>query len=181
MVHGLVHEHGGHVVVESCPDRGSRFRVIWPVLTDHGAAAPREPAGVVMNHAPRKALMGSVLVVDDDESVGGFMRELLESWGLEAVYLPRPELALDLVRAEPRRFDALITDQSMPKMTGLELAQRLQRIRSDLPIILYSGHGEGLADAEAAAVELCAVMRKPVDPAELGIVLARCLPPGPGG
>jgi CheY-like chemotaxis protein len=119
-----------------------------------------------------------VLVVDDDETVGAFMRELLETWGLQAVCLPRPELALELVRAEPRRFDVLITDQSMPKMSGMELAQRIRRIRADLPIILYSGHGEGLAGDEVGAAGLSAVMRKPIDPVELGQVLTRCLASG---
>jgi len=178
MVHGIVHEHGGHVAVESSPDRGSRFRVVWPALTDAQVVAPSEPDGIVSSHAPRTVLDGSVLVVDDDETVGAFMRELLETWGLQAVCLPRPELALELVRAEPRRFDVLITDQSMPKMSGMELAQRIRRIRADLPIILYSGHGEGLAGDEVGAAGLSAVMRKPIDPVELGQVLTRCLASG---
>ena len=89
-----------------------------------------------------------MLVVDDDETVGRFMRELLETWGLQAVCLHRPEAALELIRAEPSRFDVLITDQSMPKMSGMELAQRIRQFHDDLPIILYSGHGDGLAGDE---------------------------------
>ena len=121
-----------------------------------------------------------MLVVDDERRVGEFMRELLETWGLQATCLPRPEAALELVRAEPRRFDVVITDQSMPKMSGTELAQRIRRLSADLPIILYSGHGDGLAGAAAGAAGLSAVMRKPIDPVELGQVLTRCLASGAG-
>jgi CheY-like chemotaxis protein len=114
-------------------------------------------------------------VVDDEESVGAFMCELLETWGLQASYAARPEAALELVRAAPRQFDVVVTDQSMARMTGLQLAQRLREIRDDLPVILYTGHGEGLADEDVGAARLCAVVRKPVDPALLSQVLGRCL------
>jgi len=175
MVHGIVHEHGGHVVVESSPGQGARFRVLWPVVSDTADAMPRERERVLPLRPPRPALSGSVLVVDDEESVGEFMRELLETWGLQASFASRPEAALEQVRAAPRRFDVIVTDQSMAKMTGLQLALRLHEIRPELPVILYTGRGEALADEDVGAARLCAVVRKPVDPALLSQILARCL------
>jgi CheY-like chemotaxis protein len=178
MVHGIVHEHGGHVAVESSPGQGARFRVMWPAMASLRDAVPSETtrdAPARPPRPPRPALNGTVLVVDDEETVGEFMRELLESWGLQATCTSRPEAALDLVRTAPRQFDVVITDQSMPKMTGLELAQRLRQLRADLPVILYTGHGGHMADDEVDAAQLCAVMRKPVDPALLSQTLARCL------
>jgi CheY-like chemotaxis protein len=108
-------------------------------------------------------------------AVGEFMRELLGTWGLNATFVPGPEDALDLVRAEPLRFDVVITDQSMPRVTGLTLARRLREIRADIPVILYSGHGDAVAETEISAARLCAVMRKPIDPVLLSQTLARCL------
>ena len=174
MVHGIVHEHGGHVVVETRPGAGTRFRVLWPALA--GKQAVVEPLDTgLRSRAPQPSLRGTVLVVDDEETVGEFMRELLDTWGLQAVYASRPEAALDLVRAEPQRFDVVITDQSMPRLTGLELAERLRQCRSDLPVVLYTGHGDGLAGTDLARAALHAVLRKPVDPVQLSQVLVRCL------
>jgi CheY-like chemotaxis protein len=89
----------------------------------------------------------------------------------------RPEAALDLVRAEPRRFDVVITDQSMPRLTGLDLARRLKALRADLPVVLYTGHGDGLSGADVESAGVSVVIRKPVDPVNLGQVLKRCLAP----
>jgi CheY-like chemotaxis protein len=175
MVHGIVHEHGGHVVVESSPGAGARFRVVWPAVTDTLEVARGEPQAETRLRASRPAMTGSVLVVDDEETVREFMRELLESWGLTATCTSTAAAAIDLVRAEPRRFDVVITDQSMPKMTGLALAQQLRQIRADLPVILYTGNGEGLAGEEVDAARLCALMLKPIDPTLLSQTLARCL------
>jgi PAS domain S-box-containing protein len=179
MVHGIVHEHGGHVVVESMPGQGAQFRVMWPVASDAGAVVPGEAGRDAAARPLRPRLEGTVLVVDDEVSVGEFMRELLGTWGLKATWTARPEEALELVRADPLRFDVVITDQSMPKLTGVTLARGLHELRADLPVILYTGHGEGLADGDVSAARLCAVMRKPVDPALLSQTLARCLASAP--
>jgi two-component system cell cycle sensor histidine kinase/response regulator CckA len=175
MVHGIVHEHGGHVLVESSPGRGARFRLLWPVVADGAVAEQDDAQGSTPSRPRGPALRGSVLVVDDEESVGEFMRELLETWGLQATCSPSPEAALERVRADPSRFDVVITDQSMPRMTGLQLAQRLRQVRTDLPVILYTGHGEGLSSDEVEAARLCALVPKPVDPTLLSQTLARCL------
>jgi CheY-like chemotaxis protein len=182
MVHGIVHEHGGHVVVESSPGTGARFRIAWPAVSDTLEVPGGETPGETRLRSPRPELGGSVLVVDDEETVREFMRELLESWGIDATCAPTAVAALDLVRAEPGRFDVVITDQAMPKVTGLELARRLREIRADLPVILYTGNGEGLPGDEVDAARLCALMLKPIDPTMLSQTLARCLAsksPGP--
>jgi PAS domain S-box-containing protein len=174
MVHGIVHEHGGHVVVESSLGKGAMFRILWPAVPE-GAATAQSRQNVAALRPPQAALSGSVLVVDDEETVGEFMRELLESWGLQAVFASRAAAALELVREAPHRFNAVITDQSMPRMTGLELARRLHELRGSLPVILYTGFGDGLAESDASLARLCAVIPKPVDPALLREILVKCM------
>jgi CheY-like chemotaxis protein len=79
------------------------------------------------------------------------------------------------VSTAPRRFDVVITDQSMPRMTGVQLASALQRVRSDLPVILYTGYGEGLMRPELDAAGVRALLRKPVEPAALEAALRSAL------
>jgi PAS domain S-box-containing protein len=175
MVHGIVHEHGGHVIVESSPGDGAKFRILWRQVAGHAGTGTGDADHRKSRQAPRLSLEGQVLVVDDEETVGEFMRELLDTWGLKAISVARPESALELVAATPRRFDVVITDQSMPRITGIELATRLRVIREDLPVILYTGYGDGLPDDALGAARLCAVIRKPVDPTLLSQALAGCL------
>ena len=174
MVHGIVHEHGGHVVVESAPCQGARFRVLWPAAADEahpdGAAADASRGD---RPRQRPTLSGTVLVVDDEAAVGEFMRELLETWGLNASYAPGACAALDLVTEQPARFDAVITDLSMPRMNGLQLANALRKIRADLPVILYSGYGDKVARPDLQSAGIRAVLPKPVEPAALEAVLRR--------
>ncbi|MES2564940.1 MAG: PAS domain S-box protein, partial [Pseudomonadota bacterium] len=161
-VHGLAHEAGGHIIVDEAPERGTRFRVLFPVLREHEGDT-REVAAVPAQ-APRPRLHGHVLVVDDEHAVGAFMHDLLESWGLHVTVASSAQEALTLAADAAQRFDLIITDHKMPHMTGIQLARELQTRKPTLPVVLYTGFNEGISREDIAAARLRAVMTKPIDP-----------------
>jgi len=173
-VHGILHEHGGHVVVETAAGGGARFRVLFPALGPGHEAVTA--AGKTSPGAAWATIAGRVLVVDDEEMVGDFMRDLLESRGLEVTVTRDPADALEAVRSDPGSFDLVITDQTMPKLTGLELAREIAGLGIGLPVILYSGNGEGIDDAELAAAGVRALAKKPVEPEVLLNLVTAHLP-----
>ncbi|MGE5240260.1 MAG: PAS domain S-box protein, partial [Bacteroidota bacterium] len=162
-VHGIVHEHGGHVIVETAPGAGATFRVLLkPMSRAEGAngVEEAEPAG---DTAELRRLNGRVLLVDDEPAVSEFMAELLESWGLDVVVKRNGVEAEALVADDPGRFDLVVTDQTMPKMTGLELARRLAQIRPELPVVLYTGYSERLTEELTRSAGIRALVTKPID------------------
>jgi CheY-like chemotaxis protein len=166
-VHGIVHEHQGHILVESAPGAGSRFRILLPMHAGNAPAARAEKP------VPRKKnpLRGRVLVVDDERAVADFMRELLESWGLEAAAVSSPLGVLERISRQPP--DLVILDQTMPGITGMSLAREIAAARPGLPVLLYTGNSERLERDELAAAGVRALLDKPVEPDELYRVLAR--------
>jgi PAS domain S-box-containing protein len=175
-VHGIVHEYGGHISVDTAPGRGTAFRILFPALAqDKGQASgsARSRAG------PRQAaarLNGRVLVVEDERLVAEFMGELLKTWGLKVTVKTSPVEAYDLLANDPERFDLVITDQTMPKLTGLELACRMTALRPQLPVILYTGYGEDLEQDDLTRCGVRTLIRKPLDPAALMHALHANLP-----
>jgi len=177
-VHGIVHESGGHVVVETTPGNGTRFRILFPALAQ---ATGRVGEPVRARAGGRKTptrLAGRVLVVEDERLVAEFMGELLKTWGLKVTVKTSPLEAYELVAGDPGRFDLMITDQTMPKLTGLELACRVTALRPELPVILYTGYSENLEEEELSRCGVCALVRKPLDPAVLMSALYANLPAG---
>jgi CheY-like chemotaxis protein len=164
-VHGIVHEHGGHIVVENRAAGGACFRVILPpcdAVADVDSAAPCPPGGARAD----AALRGRVLLVDDDDTARGYMTELLQAWGLEVVAFDDPIPARAAAGGAPP-FDVAILDYTMPHMTGLELARDLRSLPQAPMLFLYSGFTGGLDDARLAEAGIRARLSKPVNTAEL--------------
>jgi PAS domain S-box-containing protein len=175
-VHGIVHEHGGHVLIETGSKQGTSFRVLFPPLThplpSELPAQRARPAGA--RHTTR--LDGRVLVVDDEEMVGEFMGDLLSNWGLQVTVMDSAQEARDMFVRDPAAFDLVLTDQTMPKLTGLELAGALLSARPDLPIVLYTGYSENISSEQLARAGVQAIVKKPIDPPGLLAILRRYLP-----
>jgi CheY-like chemotaxis protein len=169
-VHGIVHEHGGHVLVDTAPGKGAHFRVLFPAVAGRVIRPPaRKPA------KPKRRLEGRVLVVDDEPMIREFLGELLGGWGLEVTLKATGLEGKRAFAAEPAGYDLVLTDQTMPRMTGLELARQVRAIRPGMPVILCTGYGENLRKAELGAAGVRALARKPVEPAELFALLKTSL------
>jgi PAS domain S-box-containing protein len=185
MVHGIVHDHGGHIVVDTSPETGTVFRLRFAAAGAAGAGA--EPGARDGGAATRRRpqLAGRVLVVDDEQMVGEFMAELLGNWGLDVVVKRNPVEAETWFEHNPDGADLVLTDQTMPKVTGLELAGRLTAMRPGLPVILYTGYGDNITEEDLARSGVRALLRKPVEPETLLAVLRAHLPgsgvDAPGG
>jgi PAS domain S-box-containing protein len=170
MVHGIVHDHGGHVLIDAVEPHGTRFRVLLPPAT----TAPLSP--VEHPHAPGPAaLAGRILLVEDEAMVAAFMAELLAGWGFDVTHCSDPLEAEDCLAGAGSRFDVVLTDQTMPGRTGIELAERVAALRPELPVLLYSGFGEGIDAGELKRSSVRALLRKPIEPQALRSALAEAL------
>lgn len=158
MVQGILGRARGHVVVESQPGRGSRFQLLFPI------ALPPETSSDVQT-IPQKAQSGAgqqIWVVDDESTVARFLRELIEEAGYRVRLFSDPTDALTAFEARPNEPDLLLTDQTMPGLSGLALALRVHSLRPTLPIILCTGYGDGLDGAEARRHGIRRYFSKPV-------------------
>jgi len=107
--------------------------------------------------------------------VAEFMVDRLSGWGLQVTARADPLSALETLQSERDLIDLVITDQTMPRLTGLELAARIRASYPDLPVVLYSGFGDGLTDEAIRDAGVLAFLKKPVEAGALFAVLQRCL------
>jgi CheY-like chemotaxis protein len=174
VVHGIVHDHGGHVLVETIAGRGTTFRILLPIAQPGTAVLP-EQAIAARSQAKPCTLRGRVLIVDDEPSVAEYMRELLDSWGLDASVAGEPEAALAMLQANTERYDVVISDQMMPRMSGVQLAEAIGRISGAPPVVLYTGCEDAVDPARMSAAGVKDVVRKPFEPSELRNLISEYL------
>lgn len=156
MLHGMLHEQGGHVLVESMPGKGARFRLLFPAIDPSIDAHDDETDN--FSKAVRQSSAAHILVVDDEVSFAKFIRELLESHDYTVTVLHDGKAALALFKNDPDAFDLLITDQTMPGLVGSRLIKAMHAINPKIPVILMSGHNDPI-DANEPVDELMPQVR----------------------
>jgi signal transduction histidine kinase len=164
-VHGIVSAHHGAINVKSRPGKGTTFEVYFPRIEQEipEEEAPETPV--------RNGHGETVLIVDDDKPLVLLGEEMLAALGYEPVGFDRGRAALAAFRADPARFDLVLTDEVMPDVTGTELAGAMHDIRPDIPIVLMTGYDGALQPDRLRSAGIREVLEKPL----LSRSLADCL------
>ena len=152
MVHGIVAEHRGTIVVDSQLGAGATFEILLPLVDAPPLAAQPLPAAPPPAVSTEMSVNCRVMYVDDDESMGFLVTRLLKRRGYRVSAFLDPEQALEALRANPADCDLLVTDFNMPHLSGIDVANAAARIRPDLPVVLISGYiTDGTQEAARAA------------------------------
>jgi PAS domain S-box-containing protein len=168
VVHGIIHEHGGYISVESAQGAGTTFVVLLP-LAESGAAVIHE------QREPVPGGTGRILFVDDEAAVVRMAGKILSRLGYQVIGQQNSVDALRLFREQPDAIDLVITDHSMPDMTGDVLATELRRIRSDIPVIICTGYSATFTPEVAKQAGLDGYLLKPAMATDLGRIVHEVL------
>lgn len=170
MVHGVIHNSGGHIVIDSLAGSGTTIRVMLPKADTLAASMTGVPTAA--EHAVKNN--GHILVVDDEEVLAHLFAEILKTHGYQVTVFSDSREALRRFYSTPAEFDAVISDQTMPGLTGVELAHALRVLRPELPIILCTGYSAALNPDIAARLRV-AFLSKPVSFDALLLTLEQAL------
>ncbi|MBN2526484.1 MAG: response regulator [Deltaproteobacteria bacterium] len=169
----IVHNHDGDIAVESKEGKGTVFYIFLPVLVA-GDERLSTPSARVSDFGATVA-GGEILWVDDKPQILRMGKRMLSPLGYKVTTADGGESAMDIFQQDPQRFCLVITDYSMPEITGVELVERLRKLRPGLPVILLSGYGEAISQEELVAIEINAFLNKPVEAKDLGKTIHRIL------
>jgi CheY-like chemotaxis protein len=167
-VQRVVSEMEGRIAVESEQGQGTTFAILLPVggeVPEHEPVeqvAVAEPIATTLD-APAARRGERVLFVDDDASVLDVGRQMLESLGYEVTACPSAMAALELLADASNEYELLLTDLTMPGMTGIDLARETRRMRPQLPIVCCTGFGDEKTERRGLAAGMNAFVRKPID------------------
>ncbi len=168
VVHGIVADHGGSISVTSEPGKGTAFHIFLPGIK--GEPAPKTEISFSPPTGSER-----ILLVDDEEAIVRVIKRMLEQLGYEVVTRMNGLEALDMFRSQPHQIDLVITDQTMPGMTGENLAKEIIATGSDIPIILCTGFSEQIDENRAMEMGISAFVMKPAEMFEIAKTIRKVL------
>ncbi|MGD0230136.1 MAG: response regulator [Syntrophorhabdales bacterium] len=168
VVYGIVKNLDGAITVASEQDRGSTFSVFFP-RHDAQTEPEREDTGRIRGGSER------ILLVDDEPDIIETASQLFQRLGYRVTAVQSGTEALRVFLDDPSRFDLVITDQTMPDLTGIDLAGRILQVRSDTPVILFTGYSEAVSPDTARAAGISEFIMKPISKREVAETIRRLL------
>jgi PAS domain S-box-containing protein len=173
VAYGIVKSHQGAITVSSAPGKGSTFALYFRKL--NGAEAPAAEGGRLKPAGRPGKGKRRILFVDDEEALVEIGKQMLERLGYEVIAEKDSVRALKQFQRDPANFDLVITDQTMPNMTGIELAKRMMSIKKDIPIILCTGFSEVISSESAKAMGIREFVMKPIIKSEMAETIRRVI------
>jgi signal transduction histidine kinase len=168
VVHGVVQNHEGAIVVESRPGHGTTFEIYLPAI--------KSPSWAGEATVTAKSDVGwRILFVDDEAAIARLAFVMLKTLGHDATVVGTPTEAIAKLRSEPDGFDIVITDLTMPEMNGVELSERVREIRQDIPIILSSGYADEVPEETLRRLGIVHVLPKPFHMQALGAAITQAV------
>lgn len=167
MVHGIMHKLHGHIFIESKIGVGTTFRLLFPKMQVKALSSDEQEISAERVNTIEGSQQVRILVVDDETSITLFLKELLEGYGYEVIIKNDSEKAFNYFSENSNQIDLIITDYTMPNMTGLQLAQSAIEIKSNQPVILCSGLVEQINFEKMDKLVHASFLEKPVDADEL--------------
>lgn len=167
-VFGIVQDHEGGINVTSEPGQGTTFEIYLPATEQ-----PIETPTAIEAMVPKGG--ESILFIDDEQAIAEMGKNMLEDYGYKVTISIDSREALKMFKANPNRFDLVVTDQGMPNLMGDQLAEKMRQARPDIPIILCTGHSNTMTPESSKAVGINAFLYKPVKMLELGEVIRKVL------
>jgi signal transduction histidine kinase/CheY-like chemotaxis protein len=168
VAHGIIKSHGGYVTVESKPGKGTTFQIYLPIAKEQMLSKDGEVSATTGGNE-------CILIVDDEDILVELNKQRLSKLGYDVVATTNSTDALDIFRKEPDRFDLVITDYTMPNLTGMDLAAELLKIRATIPVILCTGHSETVSPEQVKESGIKAFLIKPLAMQELATAIRRVL------
>ena len=172
VVHGIVKRCGGAIRASSVPDRSTEFHLYFPASD---ATIAREQSVVDRRKLPRGT--ERILLVDDEIMLVRMLQRILEQLGYEVTAFVNSRSALEALTERPHDFDLIITDMTMPDMTGLELIRAANRVRNHFPAILCTGYNKQVSQESAGALGIRYLLTKPVSIEDLAKTVRKVLTP----
>ena len=155
VVHGIIKNHAGAITVDSQRGKGAIFTMLFPVVTEKPVMEVKTPDEIPHGNE-------TILLVDDEERIVNMTQKILERLGYTVETKINPIEALELFRLKAAKFDLVITDMTMPQMTGVKLSEKLMEIRKDIPVIVCTGHSSLINEEKAKELGIAAYVMKPI-------------------